>query len=82
MTEQMPHWPYRCEYLSSRGYVVWRDVFEGKMRCALDDAVRTHTTAVFVTEREALNYCEYRNAMTMKHGTDSLEHPMPWAPSP
>ena len=40
------------------------------MRCPLDDAVKTHKVAVFVTETEASNYCGYRNAMTVKYGTD------------
>ena len=65
-----PRWPHRYKYMSSMGYVVWRDVFEGQMKCPLDDAVKTHKVAVFVTEAEASNYCEYRNAMTVKHGTD------------
>jgi len=68
----MPRWPHRYKYLSSMGYVVWRDVFEGDMRCALDDAVKEHKVAVFVCESEASNYCDYRNAMTMKHGTDDV----------
>ena len=69
-TMSNPRWPHRYKYMSSMGYVVWRDVFEGQMKCPLDDAVKTHKVAVFVTEMEASNYCEYRNAMTVKHGTD------------
>ena len=68
-----PRWPHRYEHFNSRGYVVWRDVFEGEMRCALDDAVMAHKVAVFVCESEAKNYCEYRNAMTVKHGSDDVE---------
>jgi hypothetical protein len=56
-----PRWPHRCNYLPSLGYVVWRDVFEGQMRCSLEDAVRTHKAAVFVCESEAEDYCRYRN---------------------
>lgn len=56
-----PRWPHRCTYLSDLGYVVWRDVFEGAMRCSLDQAVRAHKAAVFVAESEAEDYCRYRN---------------------
>jgi hypothetical protein len=54
------------------GYVVWRDVFEGDMKCALRDAILTHKTAVFVTESEARDYCDYRNRRTAATGTDSV----------
>ena len=68
----MPRWPHRYEYLASMGFVVWRDVFEGDRKCNLDDAVKGHKVAVFVTESEASNYCDYRNAITMKYGTDDV----------
>lgn len=68
-----PKWPYRYRYVLSLGYVVWRDVFEGQMRCSLHDAVLTHKVAVFVCESEASDYCAYRNEMTVLHGTDSIE---------
>lgn len=54
-------WPYRCTYLSDLGYVVWRDVFDGQMRCPIDAAVRAHKVAVFVTESESEDYLRYRN---------------------
>ncbi len=60
-----PRWPLRCHYLSDLGYVVWRDVFEGRMRCALEEAVRAHKTAVFVKEADAAHYVEYRNTMAL-----------------
>lgn len=60
-TAQPPVWPHRCTYLPDLGYVVWRDVFEGQMKCSLDAAVRTHKAAVFVVESEAEDYCRYRN---------------------
>lgn len=69
---KLPRWPLRYEYLSSLGYVVWRDVFEGNMTCALSDAVKGHKVAVFVTESEAEDYCNYRNIKTMVLGTDKV----------
>ena len=57
----MVKYPHRYAYFSSIGYVVWRDVFDGNMTCSFDDAVKTHKVAVFVTEEEAKNYCDYRN---------------------
>jgi hypothetical protein len=65
-------WPHRYKYLSSMGHVVWRDVFEGRMKCALDDAVKTHKVAVFVCESEAAEYCQHRNALTALNGTCAL----------
>jgi hypothetical protein len=68
----MIRWPYRYEYLSDMGYVVWRDVFEGDMKCSLHAAVRVHTVAVFVAESEACDYCKYRNDQTERLGTDAV----------
>ena len=56
-----PAWPHRCTYLPDMGYVVWRDVFEGRMECSIDVAVRAHKVAVFVCGSEAAEYCEHRN---------------------
>lgn len=71
----LPRWPYRTTGYSSehQGYVVWRDVFEGHMRCALNDAIKAHRVATFIFESDALNYAEYRNAMTQKYGTDDTD---------
>jgi hypothetical protein len=57
-----PRCPHRVKYLSGLGYVVWRDVFEGEMKCSLDEAVRAHKVAVFVCESDAIAWCKYRNA--------------------
>jgi hypothetical protein len=46
-----PRWPHRCNYLPSLGYVVWRDVFEGQMRCSLEDAVRTRRRCSCVSQK-------------------------------
>ena len=42
------------------------------MKCPLDDAVKAHKVAVFVCESEAAEYCQHRNALTAKLGTDEL----------
>jgi hypothetical protein len=70
-----PRWPHRVGHFSRQlgGYPVWRDVFEGKMRCSLEEAIRTHRVATFVCEDEAKNYAEYRNAMTLRYGTDDVQ---------
>lgn len=67
-------WPHRATSWQTDigGYVVWRDVFEGNMRCTLAEAVKAHTVATFVTEDEATNYADYRNAMSEKYGTDDV----------
>ena len=54
-------WPYRLNWHNKLGYVVWRDVFEGEMKCSLEQAVEAHRHAVFVSEAEAEAYCEWRN---------------------
>lgn len=61
MSNEMVAWPYRYRHVASKGYVVWRDVFEGRMQCTIEDAVETHRVAVFVIESEAADYCDYRN---------------------
>ena len=65
-----PRWPHRFQYVVGEGYVVWRDVFEGERECSMADAVAAHRCATFVTRAEAENYCDYRNAMAIKYGTD------------
>ena len=56
-----PKWPLKYKWVTGRGYVVWRDVFEGNMKCSLDEAVTAHTQAVFVDEADARNYCNFKN---------------------
>lgn len=70
--QTLPRWPLRVTGYQPGGYVVWRDVFEGSMRCTPEEAAQAHKVATFVCESEALNYAEYRNAMTMKHGNDDV----------
>ena len=67
-----PRWPHRYKYLHDLGYVVWRDVFEGKVKNPSRDSILDHKVAVFVRESEASNYCEYRNIRTMVLGTDDV----------
>jgi hypothetical protein len=56
-----PKWLLKYKWVTGRGYVVWRDVFEGKMKCSLDEAVTSHTQAVFVDEADAKDYCNFKN---------------------
>lgn len=58
---QLPRWSYRMDYIPSEGYVVWRDVFEGEMKCSKLDAILAHKEAVFVLESEAIWYCSMKN---------------------
>jgi hypothetical protein len=64
-------WPLKYKWVTGRGYVVWRDVFEGNMKCSLDEAVTAHTQAVFVDEADAKDYCNFKNtppAANAAHG--------------
>lgn len=56
-------WPLRVAWDARRfpGYAVWRDVFEGQMKCSLADAIWTHTQACFVCESDAVEYAEWHN---------------------
>ncbi len=58
---RFPKWPHKYQWVTGRGYVVWRDVFEGNMKCSLDEAITAHTQAVFVFEDDASNYCNFKN---------------------
>jgi general stress protein 26 len=49
----------------TRGYMVFNDL-ERKQ------------TAIFFTEKEAADYCEYRNEMALKFSTDSVEAIRNW----
>lgn len=66
MKKNLPKWPHKYEWISELGYVVWRDVFEGDMRCTLREAVLTHKVATFVCEEDALDYCGYMNNKVKK----------------
>lgn len=66
-------WPHRVEHISGLGYVVWRDVFEGVIRCSLRDAVLAHKVALFVSQDEAVDYANYRNTRTATLGTDAID---------
>lgn len=54
------------------GYVVYRDIFDHD-KCTLKEGIAAHMAALFVTEAEAQNYCEYRNHMMERYGTDDVE---------
>lgn len=62
---------YQVKYLSDRGYVVYRQSFEA-LRCTLEEWVKVHRTADFITEGEASEYAEHRNLLVDKHGSDKL----------
>ena len=57
----IPKWPLKHQWVNGRGYVVWRDVFEGNMKCPLDEAIAAHAQAVFVDEGDAKEYCTFKN---------------------
>ena len=57
----IPKWPLKHKWVNGRGYVVWRDVFEGNMKCPLDEAIAAHTQSVFVDEADAKEYCTFKN---------------------
>lgn len=65
---------YRWEWMPefNPGYVVYRQVF-GLRKCTLEDGIRAHKVALFITESEAADYCEYRNHMTWKYGSDDVD---------
>lgn len=61
---------YRYHYLNDLGYVVYRYCFNPEIGIA--EGARHHKTAIFITENEAFDYCNYRNRLVDKHGTDAL----------
>lgn len=79
-------WPHRVNHVSELGYVVWRDVFEGNMKCSLLDAVLAHKTAVFVCEDDANEYCAFINkspqeaAISEAHAQGVREAAPKWLP--
>jgi hypothetical protein len=63
---------YRTIYLSDcGGYVVYRHCFDEK-RCSVADGARAHRQAVFVAEDAANEYCDHRNKLIDKRGSDAL----------
>lgn len=70
--DALPEWPLRVTYISQLGYVVWRDVFEGR---DVDPRrfLPLHQVAVFVAETDAIDYCRYRNARTLIAGHDGVD---------
>lgn len=79
-----PEWPheYICLYreqfgrlrdqVGHGGYLVYRRAFD-EAKCGLERGAEAHRVAIFVTESEASNYCDYRNAMTIRLGTDDTD---------
>jgi hypothetical protein len=63
----IPKWPLKYQWVNGRGYVVWRDVFEGNMKCPLDEAIAAHAQAVFVDEGDAKEYCIFKNTTPPAH---------------
>lgn len=63
---------YRTWGYSSRlgGYLVYRHVFS--VVGPSEDQAAQHKTAVFVTEEDARQYCDYRNYLTDLYGTDRV----------
>lgn len=60
------------KYIWLDRYTVYRHVFDLN-KCSIEEGARAHKVAEFVTEEEAKNYCEYRNYMFKKYGSDAIE---------
>jgi hypothetical protein len=73
----IPKWPLKHHWVNGRGYVVWRDVFEGNMKCPLDEAIAAHTQSVFVDEADAKEYCTFKN--TTPPAQPAQQEPVAWA---
>jgi len=54
----------------SLNYVVYRHFAD--LKCSERQIAETHRVATFVTEAEAKDYCDYRNEMMRKHGSDDV----------
>jgi hypothetical protein len=61
---------YRYAYLPELGYVVYRHHDEGRADVA--QKAIGHKVAVFVSEDEASDYCDYRNEHLAKNNTDDV----------
>lgn len=53
-------WGYQNIWLSGVGYVVYRAIFDLK-KCTIREGATDHKVAVFVTECEAIEYCNFKN---------------------
>jgi hypothetical protein len=71
----IPKWPLKHQWVNGRGYVVWRDVFEGNMKCSLDEAIAAHAQAVFVDEGDAKEYCTFKNTTPPAQPASEFECP-------
>lgn len=58
------------------GYIVWRD--GEHPGCSEFEYAEAHQVAVFVTEEEAQDYCDYRNEMMVKFSTDAVHKIREW----
>ena len=63
-------WEYMPEF--NPAYVVYRKVFD-LSKCTLEEGIRTHKVALFICENEAADYCDYRNEMFQKYGSDDVD---------
>lgn len=64
---------YRYVFLNkswSLNYVVYRH-FDG-LKCSEEQEAVTHRIATFVCESAAKDYCDYRNEMIRKYGSDEV----------
>ncbi len=62
---------YRMLWLPELGYVVYRHCFDVS-KCSLLEGAREHRQASFICEDAAIQYCDFRNAMIDKNGTDEI----------
>ncbi len=58
--------------LDAGGYLVYRHVFD-LSRCTLEAGAEAHRQALFVMEGDAKLYCQWRNAMADKFGSDATD---------
>tara|TARA_R110002050_G_scaffold57423_3_gene128933 strand:+ start:80346 stop:80573 length:228 start_codon:yes stop_codon:yes gene_type:complete len=62
---------YKQRWIKGHGYVVYRDLF--KKSIDVDEGAIAHKEAIFVDGVAAQVYCNFRNSMTKKYGTDAIE---------
>lgn len=65
---------YKWEWMNefNPGYAVYRDLFD-LSKCTFAEGVKAHMVALFVSEAEAADYCQYRNHMTWKYASDDVD---------
>ena len=63
---------YKQTYISDLGYVVFRDIVDDKT-VPINIVAKVHKQAVFVDENTAQDYCNYRNKLIKKNGSDELK---------